>query len=95
MSIASTATTLHLLIVTNSNWVKASKKRFDGLSTREPFFFFLVEENSDQRGTLSVKCGALNSFHPVAMEQTAVYISLNGAETSRTAEEGEALDRSY
>lgn len=30
----------------------------------------------------------LNSFHPAAVERAAVYVSLNGAESPRAAEEG-------
>lgn len=54
----------------------------------------LGEDNNDQRGASPVMCEVLKRFHLAAVEQTTVYISLNGAETSRTAEEGEALDRS-
>ncbi len=43
----------------------------------------LVESNTDLRGASPVMCGVLSSFHPAAVEQTAVYISPNDAEEGR------------
>ncbi len=63
-------------------WVKTSENP----TAQRPKCWY--KDNNDQRGASPVMCGMLNSFHPAAVGQTAVYMSLNGAESSRTAEEG-------